>query len=227
MNSSTLARWYREAPVTVILVAVNCAFYLITAIESRSLQHNLEGSSLGEALVFFPPHAAYMGFTGVFPAVGHAFLHVGFAHLLMNMFLLFLIGREIESYVGSRLMLAAYMCSVVGTAACLTWAAPLDSTAGASGAVYALMVIFIVLCHRTGRDVRGPAVLLAVNVVYTFIAVNVSLWGHIGGIIMGCLLAWPLVYGSARQRTPIVGLVLGASLCALLVGFAKISTSIL
>ncbi|WP_151641018.1 rhomboid family intramembrane serine protease [Corynebacterium sp. 11A] len=227
MNSSTIARWYREAPVTVVLVALNCVFYLITAVESLSLQHNLARSVLAEYLVFFPPRAAYLGFAGLLPSVGYAFMHVGLAHLLMNMFLLFLIGREIEHYVGGRVMVAAYFCSVVGTAACITWASPLTSTAGASGAVYALMVVFMVLCHRTGRDVRGPAVLLAVNIVYTFIAVNVSVWGHIGGIIMGALLAWPLVYSTRQQRTPIVGLLCGASVCALLAGFAKISTSIL
>ena len=65
----------------------------------------------------------------------------------------------------------------------------MSPTAGASGALFALMVLLISVYRSRGADLRAPIVLVVVNVAYTFLTTGVSLWGHLGGLFAGIILA--------------------------------------
>ena len=70
-------------------------------------------------------------------------------------------------------------------------------TVGASGALFALMGLLIGVYRSRGLDLRAPIVLVVANVIYSFVAENVSVWGHLGGLLTGLLLA-PFLF---QQRT--------------------------
>ena len=192
-----LERIFRQAPATNTISLAIVAVYLITAFQSRSLANNLSFSSLGDSWILYAPAMTH-GF-GSLRAVGAIFLHIGPGHMLLNLMLLWLVGRELEKYFGAALFMLIYLIGGIGASAAVVWMDPLSPTAGASGAIYAMMAILVGLFARRGADLRAPMVLIAVNLGYTFLATNVSLWGHLGGLITGALLAWPLMKATTRR----------------------------
>ncbi len=79
--------------------------------------------------------------------------------------------------------------------------------AGASGAIYGLLGALAVLMLARRQDVRGVLVLLAINVVFSFLP-GISLLGHLGGLITGALTAGVLLL--TRRSRP---LQIGALAC--------------
>jgi membrane associated rhomboid family serine protease len=129
-----------------ILIAANVAVYL------------LEGPNGGRVLELFalwPLHGGAYPFH-VWQIVSYAFLHDprSLAHIGFNMLALYMFGTEIERYAGSRRLLTCYFASVV-TAALAQLAvlslpgAPPESTVGASGGVFGLLLAFaMIFPHR-------------------------------------------------------------------------------
>lgn len=203
-----LADIYRQAPASTTISLIVIAVYAVTAFQSRSIQNNLWDSAIADDWILWAPQMTD-GF-GPLRAVGGMFLHLGPGHMLLNLVLLWLLGREIENHFGPALFTVMYFIGGIGASAAVVWFDPLSPTAGASGAVYAMMAILVGLFAIRGTDLRAPLALIAVNVGYTFLAVNVSLWGHLGGLIVGALLAWPLVKARSRRSQwtiVVVGLV--------------------
>lgn len=181
-----LRSYYRTAPVTAWIVAVNCAVWLATAVQSRSVTGSYYQSSLALSWSLWGPEFAAGHY---WQAVTSAFMHLGLGHLAVNMFLLVLIGREIETYLGSARYALVYLAAVLGASASIVWMAFTQPTAGASGALFALMVVLVAVNYQRRTDLRAPIVLVVVNIAYTFLATGVSLWGHLGGVAVGVVLA--------------------------------------
>lgn len=196
---------YRQAPASTGISLAVIAVYLVTAVQSRSIQNNLWDSSIADAWILWGPGMTN-GF-GPLRAVGGMFLHIGPGHMILNLVLLWLLGREIENYFGSALFTVMYFVGGIGASAAVVWFDPLTPTAGASGAIYAMMAILVGLFALRGADLRAPVALVAVNIGYTFLAVNVSLWGHLGGLIAGTLLTWPLMKARTQRAQWIIALV--------------------
>ena len=83
--------------------------------------------------------------------VTSAFLHGNFTHLLLNMFALFMFGRDVETHLGSKRFLAMYGASILtgSLAQLLVVSASVDQgivpTVGASGGVFGVLLAFGVL----------------------------------------------------------------------------------
>lgn len=191
-----LRRWYRDVPATTALIAANVLVWLITAVQSRSLMGNLSNSQLADDWLLWGPYISQDG-ASWFRAIGSMFLHVGMGHLAINCFMLALIGREIERAIGSSLYVVVYFAGGIFAAGAVVWMDYGTPTAGASGALFALMVLLVGVFRRRGADLVAPLVLIGVNVAYTFISSSVSLWGHLGGLIAGALML-PFLFSSHR-----------------------------
>lgn len=184
-----LARYWRHAPVTAILIAANLVVFVVTVLQARGLS-NLHATGLGGSMILWGPMAAGTDF-GFLRVITAAFLHLDVAHVAMNMFLLLLIGREIEQFVGPRLYGVVYLAGALGSSAAVLWMDPAVPTAGASGAIYGLLAVLVGVIARRGGDLRAPLALVGVNVVYSLIIPGISLWGHLGGLVAGLLVVWP------------------------------------
>jgi membrane associated rhomboid family serine protease len=84
--------------------------------------------------------------------VTYAFLHGGGTHLFLNMFALWMFGRDCEAVLGSRRFLAMYAAAVL-TAALVQLAVASASgdaypTVGASGGVFGVLLAFGMLFPR-------------------------------------------------------------------------------
>ena len=137
----------------------------------------------------------------------NTFLHGSVGHLLGNMVFLFLFGFTLEIALGRTLYLTCYLLGGIGASAFAAWvyAGMGGLGLGASGAVSALMGMYVVL-YRLRRIpffymfffyfnyARGPAlVMLPVWMGFELLqhlmgGAQVAYMAHLGGLITGALL---------------------------------------
>jgi membrane associated rhomboid family serine protease len=78
----------------------------------------------------------------IWQLVTYMFLHGGFWHVFFNMFVLWMLGMELEMEWGTKEFLKFYFICGVGAGLTNMLLAPASVTIGASGAVYGVMVAF-------------------------------------------------------------------------------------
>ena len=121
-------------------------------------------------------------------------------HLILNMAVLWLIGRQIEQFIGAAKFVAIYVLSAFGGAvAVLFLAAPNSAVVGASGAVYGLFAALWMIGRRLGADTRGITVLIIINFAFSFIGAGISWQGHLGGFLTGLAASVPVVMSDKRR----------------------------
>lgn len=212
------------ALVTVVLVVLNVAAYVLTALSSPSGFLRNEDSELFGRLALWPSRIA----------VGHEywrlassmFLHFGPLHLLVNMIALGVLGIQLEPIFGRVRFVAVYLIAGLGgSAAVYLLADPNSLTAGASGALFGLFGALLVVVRRLRYSVRPVLLMIGLNLVITFTIPGISKLGHLGGLATGLLAALVVVYAPhGRKRTTIQVLGLGL-LVAVLAGMVAFRTS--
>jgi rhomboid protease GluP len=129
-------------------------------------------------------------------------LHGGLAHLLLNTYALLVIGALLEPLVGRGRLLAAYVLSGLGgSLASLWWHSAGVNSVGASGAIFGLYGAMLTLTATNAARLSRPArAALFVHTLYmvganfaTGLAPGIDHAAHIGGLLTGALLAWPLL----------------------------------
>jgi membrane associated rhomboid family serine protease len=136
----------------------------------------------------------------------YSFLHFNWLHLVLNVGLLFLIGRVVEAQVGIVRGCLIYLVSVILSAAAIlfwhSWHPKTGPTVGASGGVFGLLGAALILAYRRGDNVRLRTrlwIVLLIAFGVSFLP-DISMAGHIGGILGGTAVALliPLQNNEAR-----------------------------
>lgn len=190
---------YSGVSITVVLVALNVLVYLAELASGGGV--NGTGNWIYEHGALFS--SGSFSFGGAAMGVAHgewwrlltaAFLHYGPLHLAMNMYGLYLAGSLLEHVVGRWRFLLLYLASGIAGSAGALLLTPNAATVGASGAIFGVFGALFVLERRrhisTGGQIAG---LIALNLVFTFAVSNISVGGHIGGLIGGAVLMWLLL----------------------------------
>lgn len=198
------------APITLGLITINVVVFAITALQSNSLFDNASGSALFERWVMFGPAVAHGELERL---VGSGFLHYGPLHLLANMLALFIFGRDCEIFFGRAKYLVIYLLSLLGGSASVMVMQPLGLTAGASGAVFGLFGATLLVVLRLRRNPSTLIMLLVLNFGLSVAVPGISLWGHLGGLIVGAAIAAGFLY----LRKPAYGWAVVAGVAALIV----------
>ncbi|MFB8276381.1 rhomboid family intramembrane serine protease [Nocardia colli] len=176
--------------VTYALIAINVAVFAVTAAQAKSLVNN-RASALFTDWVLFPPLVADGQW---FRVIGSGFLHYGPIHLLLNMFALYVIGRDAELVLGRLRYLAVYLVSLLGGSAAVMVFSQDTATAGASGAVYGLFGAITVILIRLRQNPNQMLILIGINVFISFSLPGISLWGHLGGLAAGTLATLGILF---------------------------------
>jgi membrane associated rhomboid family serine protease len=123
------------------------------------------------------------------------FLHANLVHIGFNMFLLWLLGSELEPFLGRLRFGLLYATSLLAGSFGVMLLAPHQPTVGASGAVFGLMGAMVVAQRALGIDPwqSGIGSLVAINLVFTFLVPNISIGGHLGGLLGGALTGFVLI----------------------------------
>jgi membrane associated rhomboid family serine protease len=132
----------------------------------------------------------------------YGFLHSGILHIGFNMYILYWLGTMLEPSLGHVRFVALYMASLLAGAFGALLLDPNAATVGASGAVFGLMAAAFVMQRARGINPMqsgiGPIILI--NLALGFVIPNVSIGGHIGGLVCGAIAAFAMEKLGARRR---------------------------
>jgi membrane associated rhomboid family serine protease len=173
--------------VTRILIGVNVAVYLLELATGGNIDG--VGSRIFEKGALYGPLVAQGDWWRLITA---AFLHYGPIHLGMNMFFLYLIGTAVEQYLGRARFVLVYLASGLAGSAGALVLSPTAVTVGASGAIFGILGAAFILERQRSYVMGGSVIgLIVINLVFSFTFSNISVGGHIGGLIGGaaCMLA--------------------------------------
>ena len=130
----------------------------------------------------------------------YSFLHFNGAHLLVNVLLLFWVGRIMENWVGISYAAAIYVSSVLSSAAVILLFHNVHpkagATVGASGGIFGLLAAALIISHRHSAGLLDPDSRLRTSLWIALLAglgisllPGISMAGHLGGLIGGTLPA--------------------------------------
>lgn len=148
-------------------------------------------------------------------------LHASPAHILFNMYALYVLGSFIEAYYGHWRFLALYLLGAFGGNILSYWMTP-GVSVGASTAIFGLVAAQGVFFYQNrklfgqrARSMLGNTVFIIVINLMLGLSGGIDNWGHLGGLVGGLAFAWfagpklgveyhPEGPELADQRTPII-----------------------
>jgi membrane associated rhomboid family serine protease len=206
--------------VTKTLLAVNVIVFLAQVVESGSLT-----SPYGELFQRGALYGPFVAQGDWWRLVTAAFLHGGILHIFFNMLMLWWFGRPLEALLGRSRFLAVYFISILAGSAGALLVSPEVPTIGASGAVFGILGAGLVL-ERSRINVFGGSALLIVilNLALSFTLNNVSIGGHVGGLVGGALCVFAFArFGRGHAVYGRFDFLTAASLLAIAVGSVAIA----
>jgi membrane associated rhomboid family serine protease len=200
--------------ITPLLVAANLAIFIADAMSSRRL-----GNSLGELGVDGALYGPAVDAGDWWRPITSGFLHIGLLHVGFNMFLLWQLGALLEPAVKRWGFAALYLMSLLGGSFLVLVLDNDAVTVGASGAVFGLMAATFVAMRSRGINPfqTGIGPLILINLFLTFTVNNISIGGHIGGLIaggVGGLILWE--WGPRLGRRSLVPVIACLAIAAML-----------
>jgi membrane associated rhomboid family serine protease len=192
------ARFSERAIVTPVLIALNVLVYLITAVQAQSPMNN-DSAQLFTDGVMFSPSVAFNG--EWWRLITSGFLHYGLIHIAVNMLSLWMLGKDLELLLGKiRFTIVYFMSLIGGSVAVYLFADPGTGTAGASGAIYGLLGAILIAILRLKLNPTQVIGVIALNLIITVSIPGISLFGHLGGFVIGAIAMAALVFAPLKKR---------------------------
>ncbi len=207
---------WKNARVTLGITLVTAAAWLLVTL--LQLQ---DWATIGGG--FIPARLTYGNDEGLAPfwltPLTATLLHGGFIHIFFNLLLFAFCGRPVESVVGPAGMAILYLVGAYAAAAAQYAMDPLAVVPmiGASGAVSAVIGAYAMLFGRNKVKIANPKLALWLNALWLMAAwvvlqvivgfglataaggIEVAVAAHIGGFVVGLLLAYPLLLFRYRK----------------------------
>lgn len=192
--------------VTVMFVAINVIVYLLL-----ELMGDTENSDFMIQMgAVWPPYVKNGEYWRLLTAT---FMHFGFEHILNNMLVLACAGPILEQGLGHIRYLFLYLFAGVGGST-LSYLQMLQNgensvSAGASGAIFGIIgaLLWIVIVHKGRYETltgRGLLFMIVISLYYGMTSGDVDNWAHIGGLLMGFVLA-VILYRKPRKAVDLSG----------------------
>ena len=168
--------------VTYILMGLCFLMYIVTLIM---------GSSNVIYLILGANYAPLVKNGEIFRLITYAFLHGSIIHLVVNMYSLFIVGRQIENNFGKVRLLIIYFISAL-SGGLLSALFSKGISIGASGAIFGLLgaLLYFGLHFRlylTDALVSKIIPIIVLNLIIGFTVTGIDNACHIGGLIGGFL----------------------------------------
>ncbi len=170
--------------VTYILIALCIIMFVVTG-----------GGYSTQKLIHFGANVGLLVKLGqYYRLVTCMFLHAGIMHILLNMYSLFIVGPRVEDFFGKWKFILIYFLSGI-SGSLLSFGLNGDVVSvGASGAIFGLFgaLVYFGYSYRgyIGAMVKSQIVpVVAYNLVMGFLIPGIDMWGHIGGLVGGLMVA--------------------------------------
>ncbi len=200
----TLRRRYWPV-VTLVILGVNVVIFLIMTLAGGS-------TSTDVLLDFGASFTPYFQRGEYWRLIMPMFLHIGWLHLIVNSYALFILGPILERIYGYGRFALVYVAAGMGSSA-LSMALSRNIAAGASGAIFGIAGAMLVAGYlhrelippRWGRALsRGILPFIVINLIFGFSVRGIDNWGHLGGLATGMVLA-ALIPPPAHDVAPWAG----------------------
>lgn len=192
--------------ITKLLIGVNVAVYLISALNAGSLFNPDPSASIYGNFALRPTYIAHGEWWRLFSAM---FLHYNVLHIAFNMWALLVMGLPLEAMLGRLRFTVVYVLSGLGGSVLSFALGPsFESAAGASGAIFGLFGAFFIVMRRRNLETGGIVGVIALNLVFSFAFAGIDWRGHVGGLIVGVLIGGAIAYaptGATRDRLQALG----------------------
>jgi rhomboid protease GluP len=184
-----LKRYFKKFPVTATLLTLNTIMVFVVIFTGSFTTQNLIrwGGLLPSKIETEQEY--YRLLTSMF-------LHGGIIHFLANSYFLHYLGGFTEKILGSKKYLFVYFVSGLGSSILVFLLSNSNTvTIGASGALFGILGSLLTLTF-TRKHWFPPMVInnirsiTIINLVFTFLIVNISVYGHLGGLITGIVLIY-------------------------------------
>jgi membrane associated rhomboid family serine protease len=190
--------------VTYALIAINVAAFLAEG------NFSFDGSPTNKVYEEGALIGSIRGYSG---GVAHGqwwrlvtsgFLHENLLHIGFNMYILYVLGLQLEPVLGRVKFASIYAVSLLTGSLGAILVSPHDVTVGASGAVFGIMGAFVVELRSRNLPIMrgglgGIGGLILFNLFISFTLPGISWGGHVGGLIGGMLVATLIQLGE-RMR---------------------------
>lgn len=177
--------------ITYILIAINIIMFLAMYLFGN-------GSTDINTLLFYGANNSTLVKMGdYYRLISAIFLHIGVIHLACNMYALYVIGPQLESFYGKLKFVIIYLLGgIIGNLFANIFEINTVG-AGASGAIFALFgsLLYFGYHYRVylGNVIKTRVVpIILLNLMIGFMYNNISNAAHIGGLIGGVLISMAL-----------------------------------
>ena len=218
----TSLRRLAQPGTPIVSYAIMALCVIVFAAEVFTGQLVGSGSPIVSALLYYPPY------TSIEPwrMLTSLFVHGSILHILFNMYSLFILGPELERLVGRWRFLVLFLLSGLGGSVAVLLSSPASAVIGASGAIFGLFGAYFVIARHLGGNSRQLIIVIVINLVIGFIVPNIAWQAHVGGLLIGALVAFVLVRTRDRQKRG-VQLPLLAGVLALLIAATFVGVQII
>ncbi len=193
--------------ITVSLIIINVIVFILMYILGK-------GSQDAFTLIKFGAFQKDLILGGeYYRLITSAFLHIGIFHLLFNCYALYVIGRQLESFLGKTKFLIIYLVSAL-CGSLMSMIFPISISAGASGAIFGLLgsLLYFGYNYRVylGTVLKSQIIpLILINLIFGFMVSGINNAAHIGGLIGGILITMSLgIKYKSKKSEQINGIVL-------------------
>ena len=134
-------------------------------------------------------------------------------HIMFNMYALFVLGGYLEPALGRARFLAAYLVSALGGSVVYLLLTPSPTATltpetqawyggmvGASGAVFGLFGVYLVVNRVLNRSNGAMFGTLAINAAFGFLYPGIAWQAHLGGLLTGLACAGAVAAFRAKDR---------------------------
>ena len=209
---SPIQQALQHYPITLALVVICIGVFALQLVFGVNPTHPTNQSLIAWGANFLPFSLG----DAPWRLVTSLFLHIGFMHLLFNMFALYYFGQVAERMFGAVNFLALFLLSGVGgnllnnylgLHSVMAGEPPIIS-AGASGGIMGIgMALLVTALTKTSfnnfaLNFRSLLIVMVINLGYGFLVGGIDNASHVGGAIIGGLLGMVYVmqYRVIRQQ---------------------------
>ena len=171
--------------ITRLLIIVNVLIFLSLVLSGNDV--------FNRTIINFGMYAPYIRKGEMYRLITCAFLHANIFHLLFNCYSLYVIGSQIEGFMGKGKYLIIYFVSALSGALMSMIFSGNTISIGASGAIFGLIgsLLYFGYHYRVylGNVIKSQIIpLLIINLAIGFMSMGIDNFAHIGGLIGGTLV---------------------------------------
>ena len=200
-NVEHIRTFERKKPIITYLIMAICVIVFISMyIFGNGSYDNLTLLNFGANLDTLTKSGEF------YRLVTCAFIHIGIFHLLFNMYALYIIGPQVESFYGKARYIFIYLVSAI-TGSMLSIAFNHNViSAGASGAIFGLLGCLLYFGYHyriyLGNVIKSQILpIIVLNLILGFMLTGIDNFAHIGGLVGGILATMAIGVPNKKNNT--------------------------